>query len=153
MIRKRWPKPMGWPKPIERKNSGINGDRVSIAGIVLVQGSNQSQSVSSFSNDSDVPFGNRNLTLLDLLGDSLLNRVVTRLQTYGIQPVTVISDIDLAQFPHLNWDNEATLECSPSSTIPTSSPGNSWRSKPARSYASSRSTNTAFTSSTISTSS
>jgi hypothetical protein len=99
---------------------GIIGDRVSIAGIVLVQGSNQSQSVSSFSNNSDVPLGNRNLTLVDLLGDSLLNRVVTRLETYGIQPVTVISDIDLARLPDLNWDNEATLECSPSSTLPSS---------------------------------
>lgn len=74
-----------------------------IAGIVLVQGSNQPHSVNSFSHHSDVPLRSRNLALVDLLGDSLLNRVVTRLQKYRIEPLTVISDIDLAHTPELNW--------------------------------------------------
>ena len=93
---------------------------MSIAGIVFLQDSKTSHCVNSFSHDSDVPFGNRNLTLVDLLGDSLLNRVVTRLQKYGIQPVTVVSDIDLAHTADFNWDGVANLEYTPSSALPSS---------------------------------
>ena len=89
-----------------------------IAGIVLVQGSNRPHSINSLSHDSNVPFGSRNLTLVDLLGDSLLNRVIARLQKYGIEPVTVISDIDLAHTPELHWNGRATLRYSPPSTLP-----------------------------------
>jgi hypothetical protein len=89
------------------------------AAIVLVQGSNQPHSGNRFSHHSDVPFGSRNLTLVDLLGDSLLNRVVTRLRRYRIQPITVISDIDLAHSPELNWNGGATLQYSPSSMLPS----------------------------------
>ena len=89
------------------------------AAIVLVQGPNRPHSVTSFSHPRDLPFGSRNLTLVDLLGDSLLNRVVTRLRRYRIQPITVISDIDLAHSPEWNWNGGAGLQYSPSSMLPS----------------------------------
>jgi NDP-sugar pyrophosphorylase family protein len=92
---------------------------VRIAGIVLVQGSNQSHSFSSLSS-GDVPFGKRNLALVDLLGESVLNRVVSRLQKFGIAPITVISDTELDHAPKSNGDGKAALEYSSSNTLPTS---------------------------------
>jgi hypothetical protein len=76
---------------------------VRTAAIIIVQDSNQS-SVQDFTGAGSAPFGNRNLALLDVLGESVLNRTIARLQRYGIQPISVVSDIDIAHAPRLSWD-------------------------------------------------
>ena len=73
------------------------------AAIIIVQDSNQS-SVHDFTGAGSAPFGNRNLALLDVLGESVLNRTIASLQRYGVQPISVVSDIDLAHAPRLSWD-------------------------------------------------
>ena len=86
-------------------------------GILVVQGSSYSCALSSLSS-ARLPFGNRNLALLDLLGESVLNRLIFRLQRYGIQRVSVVSNIDLAHAPRLSWDEAAAdLEFNPSGEL------------------------------------
>src|SRR5438270_1865838 len=82
---------------------GRKGDCVRTAAIIIVQDSNQS-SVHDFTGAGSAPFGNRNLALLDVLGESVLNRTIARLQRYGVQPISVVSDIDFAHAPRLSWD-------------------------------------------------
>jgi hypothetical protein len=82
---------------------------VRTAGILVVQDSSYSSALKNSS--AGLPFGNRNLALLDILGDSVLNRTISRLQRYGIQPVSVVSNTDLAHAPQLTWDpSSADLE-------------------------------------------
>lgn len=76
------------------------------AGILVVQDSDYSCAQGSFSN-TGLPFGNRNLAVLDLLGESVLSRVIARLQRHGIRPVSVVSNNDLAHAPRLSWDDGA----------------------------------------------
>jgi NDP-sugar pyrophosphorylase family protein len=90
---------------------------VRAAGILVVQDSSYSCALSSFSS-AGLPFGNRNLALLDLLGESVLNRIISRLQRYGIQRVSVVANTDLAHAPHLSWDaSAADLDYNPSGEL------------------------------------
>ena len=73
------------------------------AGILVVQVSDCSCAVGSLS-DAGSPFGSRNLALLELLGDSVLSRTISRLHCYDIQPVTVVSNSDLAHASQFGWD-------------------------------------------------
>jgi NDP-sugar pyrophosphorylase family protein len=82
---------------------------VRAAGIVVVQDSSCSGALAS--SPLELPFVSRNLALLDLLGKSVLTRTISRLQWYGIQPVSVVSNSNLAKIPQLDWDpTTANLE-------------------------------------------
>ncbi|HET7439743.1 MAG TPA: hypothetical protein VFJ47_00455 [Terriglobales bacterium] len=87
------------------------------AGILVVQDSSYPCAQDSFSS-TGLPFGNRNLAVLDVLGESVLSRLICRLQRYGIGPVSVVSNNDLAHAPRLGWDaSAADLEYTPSADL------------------------------------
>lgn len=84
------------------------------AGIVVAEDFSCCRGLPSFS-EAAAPFRNRNLALLDVLGKSILTRTISRLQWHGIQPVSVVSNSDLARAPHLDWDaSTADFEYNPS---------------------------------------
>lgn len=87
------------------------------AGILVIQDSSYSYAQGPFSS-TGLPFGNRNLAVLDVLGESVLSRLICRLQRYGIGPVSVVSNSDLAHAPRLGWDTTAAdLEYTPGADL------------------------------------
>ena len=58
------------------------------AASLVVQETNRSRALRPFQDDGAIDFVSQNWALPDLLGDSVLNRLRTRLQRYGLQPTT-----------------------------------------------------------------
>jgi hypothetical protein len=76
---------------------------VRAAGILIVEGASQfgtrgrsdgDFASSSVSGSFAAPISLQNLVLQDLLGESVLNRMINRLERYGIQPISVLSEGD-----------------------------------------------------------
>lgn len=90
------------------------------AGIIVVQEARGPCRCASVP-DAGFSFCNRNLALLDVLGASVLKRVISRLHRYGVQPISVVSNSDLANSPQLDWDpTNADLEYTGSGDLWTS---------------------------------